>query len=202
MTGRVDARNLAEVVDQLALGVAVVERDRQVVWLNRAAEHVLVGDDGLQLNRGQLQASKRSEQADLNALLSRATKVTRHADSTTGGALRITRPSGEPPFQLLVSRIAVEEPLPSRAVVYISDPAMRPGIDTDALRRLFDLTFAEARLALLLLRDADLSRAAHELGITMNTARTHMKRLFGKTGTRKQSQLLKVLGGLTVARGA
>lgn len=61
------------------------------------------------------------------------------------------------------------------------------------LAGLFDLTPAEARLASALSRGLALKDAAAGSNITVKTSRTYLERIFAKTGTRRQSQLLALL---------
>jgi DNA-binding CsgD family transcriptional regulator len=57
----------------------------------------------------------------------------------------------------------------------------------------FGLTPAEARLALHLVAGETLRSADAKLGITYETARTHLKSIFSKTGTCRQAELVVVL---------
>ena len=66
----------------------------------------------------------------------------------------------------------------------------------DLLRLLFDLTPAEARLTRHLLEGRTPAEAAMALGIAQETARTHLRRIFAKTGVARQSDLLRLLMGL------
>ena len=63
----------------------------------------------------------------------------------------------------------------------------------DLLRRHFGLTPAEARLALHLIAGETLRSAEAKLSITYETARTHLKNIFSKTGTCRQAELVVVL---------
>jgi DNA-binding CsgD family transcriptional regulator len=63
----------------------------------------------------------------------------------------------------------------------------------DRLRCHFDLTPAEARLALLLVAGETLRAAAVKLSITYETARTSLKNIFRKTGTCRQAELVIVI---------
>lgn len=63
------------------------------------------------------------------------------------------------------------------------------------LSGLFDLTPAEAKLAAALAGGLSLEQAAAESGIQITTARTHLDRIFRKTGTSRQGQLVALLKG-------
>jgi DNA-binding CsgD family transcriptional regulator len=62
-------------------------------------------------------------------------------------------------------------------------------IGADQLQSRFGLTPTEGRLALHLATGDSLRSAAARLDITYETARTHLKNIFVKTGTHRQSQL-------------
>lgn len=61
------------------------------------------------------------------------------------------------------------------------------------LMGLFDLTPAEARLASALSQGRPLKDAAASSNITVKTGRSYLERIFAKTGTRQQSQLVALL---------
>jgi len=69
-----------------------------------------------------------------------------------------------------------------------------PGI----LTGLFDLTPAEVRLASALAEGKSLHMAAESNGIQLSTARAYLERIFHKTGTHQQSQLVALLKGTHV----
>lgn len=58
---------------------------------------------------------------------------------------------------------------------------------------MFGLTPTEARLAVLLAEGASLQNVAEQLEITEQTARTYCKRIFGKTGTSRQADLVRLV---------
>lgn len=63
------------------------------------------------------------------------------------------------------------------------------------LTGLFDLTPSEARLAVALTQGLSLKAFAAEAGITFATARKYLDRVYLKTGTHSQSQLVALLKG-------
>ena len=67
------------------------------------------------------------------------------------------------------------------------------GLPVNILRALFDLTPAEARIAASLAAGQTLEAASAESGIMASTGRSHLKRVFDKTGTHQQSQLVALL---------
>ena len=87
-----------------------------------------------------------------------------------------------------------------RAVlICISDPAAAASHPTATLAALFSLTAAEARLAADLREGLSLKAAAARRGVSVNTTRAQLTSIFAKTGTHRQSELMRLLmahGGL------
>ena len=66
---------------------------------------------------------------------------------------------------------------------------------------LFDLTPAEAGLAGMLMIGRSVADAAGESSISVKSARTYLERIFQKTGTHRQSQLLALLRSTQLHNG-
>jgi DNA-binding CsgD family transcriptional regulator len=64
------------------------------------------------------------------------------------------------------------------------------------LNALFDLTPAEARLAMDLAVGHTLAESATRHAVTIKTARTYLERIFRKTGARRQGQLVNMLNAV------
>ena len=58
---------------------------------------------------------------------------------------------------------------------------------------LFGLTATEARLAIRLADGLSLREAAELMEVTESTVRTYSKRIFGKTGVSRQSELVRLV---------
>lgn len=66
----------------------------------------------------------------------------------------------------------------------------------DQAAELFDLSPAQTRLATLVVEGLDLARIAETLSISHSTAKTHLSRIFDKTGVRSQAALVSRLLGI------
>ncbi len=71
--------------------------------------------------------------------------------------------------------------------------ALGGGLLGARLRDLFALTPAEARVAVALFEGATPRETADALGISFNTVHVHLARIFRKTGTGRQSQLMRAM---------
>lgn len=81
----------------------------------------------------------------------------------------------------------------ARALLTVNDLESSKLPTPEKLREAFGLTPAEARTALLLAAGEDPVSAAQTLGITSGTVRDHLKMIFSKTHTRRQSELLQLI---------
>ena len=64
------------------------------------------------------------------------------------------------------------------------------------IRDCFELTRSEARLAITLATVGTLEETLARLAITRNTAKTHLRRIFDKTATRNQVELVRLIATL------
>jgi len=91
----------------------------------------------------------------------------------------------------------------ARAVLFVDAVrTVRPGDVRAALAALYGLTPREAELTCRMADGAELSRSAEAMGITAGAARTRLKVIFGKTGTRHQSGLVALLRSLRTVVGS
>ncbi|MGU3667469.1 helix-turn-helix transcriptional regulator [Methylobacterium sp. A49B] len=173
---------LAERFEQ---GLAVTDRSGHARFLNRAAR-AFIGRGLLRLEHGYLRGPTPEAGAALRRILAACA-------AGRGGATRLDGKGGT----LLVAACAIPgapEPAGAGAVLLrLIDPADAPLPDPDALRNQFGFTPAESDLALDILAGNDLAASARRRGITRNTARVHLRRLFEKSGTRRQAELMRLL---------
>ena len=80
-----------------------------------------------------------------------------------------------------------------RAIVFVVDPDRAPNVPERYLQRLYNLTPAEAAVAVRILRGEGLQAVADGLRITLATVCTHRQRVFEKTGTKRQAELVRVI---------
>jgi len=76
-------------------------------------------------------------------------------------------------------------------ILTVDDPQRMIDRNVDEVAEACGLTPTEARILGLIVKGMDTVAAARELGIARTTARTHLQRLFAKTGTARQSELVR-----------
>jgi DNA-binding CsgD family transcriptional regulator len=192
-----EVRVLAEAFDRIPQCVLIVDPEDKVVFANHSAHELLAKRDGLELARDhRLRASTGGD----SRLLRNALAGIFAADGDDGALhesrIRINRPSGQRELEVMVARFRdhnmLRDGVESLAIVFISDTERRGEIAA-AIKHLHGLTAAESRIASMLAGGQSVSEICRQLDIKPNTARTHLKHIFSKTGIRRQSELVKLI---------
>jgi DNA-binding CsgD family transcriptional regulator len=82
---------------------------------------------------------------------------------------------------------------PGSALVFVSDPEGADAPSSEILQHAYGLTPAEANVAALLATGKDIHEIAETTCVRQNTVRIQLKRIFDKTGTRRQAELVKLI---------
>jgi DNA-binding CsgD family transcriptional regulator len=191
-------RNAAvEVLDRLPTAVVLCDQGGAPVIVNGAARAILAASDGLVVRGGKLAASRQLQSAALENLIIGAARAARGEGESPGGTLSVSRASGSRPLSVLVSPMRAPSAVPGyrriAAAVFISDPESVTLTNEERLLQLYGLTRAESRLAAKIAQGRSLEEAAAMLNITTQTARSYTKRILGKTGTKRQVELVRLL---------
>jgi DNA-binding CsgD family transcriptional regulator/PAS domain-containing protein len=180
---------LAEVLDRLSIAVILVDPKQRIMHANAAAEEFLATGETLSAVHGVLTASGSRNNASLR-------QITRASDldakqlplETADGRVMVAT------VLPLVSglREAYGRPLSASAAVFVhNQPSFDEGLTT-TLAAAFGLTGAEARILCALLEGLSLADVARRHQISLHTVRTHLQRLFVKTNTNRQADLIRL----------
>lgn len=176
---------LSEALNHIATGVILLDQQLQISFINQIARDIISSDLPLNIREGALSCETQEQTLLLQKLVL----------SEDGGSLLIGSDSTYP-LQMLVtpldarsSNYQQEQELPI-AIAFLFNPLKNIDHMIETLREMYQLTRAEARLAAALVQDPRLEKAAEAVHISISTARTHLKRIFTKTGTNSQSALL------------
>jgi DNA-binding CsgD family transcriptional regulator len=187
LNGEVSTR----VLDRLSSGAMLVDGNRRLLFANRAAEALFLPGGGLALSAGLLSATGEAENAALDSLVGRCA---RQALSDSGGDLDL-RCEGVP-RQLRVIPLRGSMPLvsPGVPVALLIEAVDRSDEAIVARLRLhYGLTPAEAAFAIEIAKGDGKRAAAARRGISYTTARTHLSRVFDKTGVNRQGELVRLI---------
>jgi DNA-binding CsgD family transcriptional regulator/PAS domain-containing protein len=193
------AATLEQTLDAVASGICIVDAAGTVLHANAAAERMFGGEGPVRRQNGRLAAARPQATQALLAAIGRAAAA--EAEAARPG---VGIPLGDPLEAPAVARVlplgggeARRGLLPQAAAAVFVAAGAGAAPDLPAIAAQFGLTAAEQRLLGLLLSGATLADAAQALGITLATAKTHLARLFGKTGTSRQADLLALAWRLT-----
>lgn len=177
-------------LNRLPTGVAVVDSQFRVLFMNSLGAAVIAANDGLSIGpTGVCRALRPAETQQLHQLIREAID----AAGSKGRALSLPRASAERSLSVVVAPLAAGPTGEKTAILLISDPQRMSVPSLETIMRLFDLTEAEARLALSLAQGQRIEDAAEQQGITVSSARTYLKRVFIKTGVDRQAELVRLV---------
>ncbi len=184
------ARNAVSTLEVLGLPAAVLSHGGHVRAVNAPLE--ALADVFLPAARGRMTIAD----SGANLFFQKAIEASDHL-ATEVRSFPVPRPPGEPALVLHVLPLvrAAHEIFANAdilvVVTTVSTSTMLP--TPELLHGLFDLTPAEAKLAVALSAGKSLRQAAAEQNIQYGTARSYVERTLQKTGTRQQSELVTLL---------
>lgn len=185
-------------LDRLSVGVAIADPQMRLVYANAMADEFLAEPEGaLGLRTGRIFARNPHDQAALKRLVGQA--LTGGSEESAGRIHLLAHAAGAGGCNLSLCVLPVPPGygLPDTTpCVMIAARALEPATDlVAAAQQLFGLTETEAKFASALASGLSLSEAAEEQHVRISTARTHLARIFQKTGMRQQSQVSALLRG-------
>lgn len=187
----------AWLLERVSVGTILVDEQGRVVRSNRVADEILARRDGLVARTAGLEASTRRQTAALRKAIADAAATSRGGNRGAGERFRIARPSGGRPYLVEVSpvgrRAQIGGATRGLAAILLTDGNGGGEPDQQALQSFYELTPAEAELTALLARGLCLDEAADHRRVSRNTARGQLKRIFAKTGARRQAELVRMV---------
>lgn len=208
---------LTRSIGQMEIAICMTRQDGSILRSTEGADRILETRDGIWLNNRRLRTAVHAEQITLDTFIIGASqtganwgleypveKQSKAAGNTTarsstaqaGGALLITRRPPLRPLQVVISPFCtgslMNEP-EATALIQFSDPTSVPKSRAAMLRALYRLSPTESRLADLLLHGHEVNDVSDKLKLTLETTRYHLKQVFAKTGTHRQSELIRLM---------
>lgn len=188
------AKAYQDAFDHMDMGCFILDQQLSVLTHNEAASNIIASGAGLKIRDNSLYVGSPDENRRFKQLIE---DITDHQSEKAGQvcAFRIDNGLSVAGLGLLC------RPLPGTmspdagpsVAIFISDP-QKPRVNREELlEQLFGLTAAESRLALLLANGLSLDEAAEELGVTRNTAKSHLSASFAKTGVTRQPALVQLI---------
>jgi DNA-binding CsgD family transcriptional regulator len=182
-----DAFALADVIDSLSLGIFVIGIGGAIVHANVQAREILASNDILCAVNGRLMATNPQTNPVLRHALVAAT--------VDGASLALSMTSREG-----MRHVVQVQPLRAsqrRAAVFVTKAIFEASSCPDIIQRTYRLTPTELRVLFAIVDLGSVPNVAVALGIANTTVRTHVGRLFRKTGTSRQADLVKLVAAFS-----
>src|SRR4051794_973978 len=198
---RPNGRLLEAAIDQLSLGILVVDRRGRLLAADRTAQNMLQTGDALIERNGVLRARHQDDHERLTHSLAGATGSKRLGASD---CICLSRQSGKPAYIATVAPLTEAVDLASMggnraALIMIDEPDREDASSLrKALQQAFCLTPAEARTAALVGSGLAPQDVADQIGITVGTIRCELKSVFEKLAISRQSELVALVVRLAV----
>jgi len=181
-------------LDLLGIGLLVCNSAGDSLFGNQTAEQMFRSADVLE-RRSEALLTSVSGDSPLAETVRRSVKdLISHGEAGTHAAVSIAHGSHERCLTVVVRSIEnLSAPPDPAALVLIVDAGLPLTVSELDLQQLYGLTSTEARLAILLAEGKTLDESCAEMGVRRSTGCTHLKRIFKKTGVRRQGELVALL---------
>jgi DNA-binding CsgD family transcriptional regulator len=202
----IDMKSLAadtfeRMLDTLQIGVVAVDARCRIRHANQAASEMLAAGDPLSTRGGKVVVT--ASYASTITLHEAIARAARDEATMSGNGSGV-------PLRFGDGRPAIGHVLPLRhgtrrqglgpgvaAAIFIATPTDSHLAPLDALIALYGLTDAESRVLTRIAQGQNRGQAAASLEIADSTVKSHLDRIFSKTGTSTQPELVRLLTSLS-----
>ncbi|OJU30248.1 MAG: hypothetical protein BGN91_06705 [Nitrobacter sp. 62-13] len=175
---------LEATLDELSTGVIFLDAHRRIIHANQAGEQVLAHSGKLLTQPAMLWGAGDIESQQLARII----------DESSGAITLVRRETSRPLAVRAVRMPATEDRALSTfgaaTILFIDDTDRPAPAGISGLCRAFGLTPRETDIVVLLVAGEGPAEIAARLGISLGNVRGHLNRIFGKTGTGSQAQLV------------
>jgi DNA-binding CsgD family transcriptional regulator/PAS domain-containing protein len=197
-----EAANLADAFDELTAAVLLINADGRIVHANRRALCLLETGDPLSARDGKLFARDPETSRGLQAVFASADKGdaplgvggialplnTQDGRRFVGHALPLTRGA----------RRRAGRVYAAVAALFVHEAAFPVPSTPELIAKAYGLTPPELRVMLAVVEVGGAPEVAEMLGIAASTVRTHLGRIYEKTGAFRQADLVKLVAGFAI----
>lgn len=188
----------SRVLDQFTGGVVLLDATDAVLFANAAAHAMMSAGGPLRMQDRTLLCASAPHAHQFDALIQGA----RHGTPTATMGLphpadgRLVTIVVSPVHGPDISLFAEPHMRDAQTMIFVFDPAAAAEVPLDWIISAYGLTPAEARVALLTARGRSVGETAARLSLSSNTVKTHLRRVFAKTGAAGQVELAGMLAAI------
>lgn len=190
-THQVRANTLSSAIEGLQFGLFVLDNKGCILDASGLAQELLRREPSVRREEDHTLWLREPAGSQLRDLVCKSEL----SKGSSGGVFNVPRGGGLQNLSVLVA------PMPAvpatwtgadpRWLVFVFDPERRAVPAAAIISRDLGISERESEIAALLAIGFDLSRISRRLGISVHTARSHLKHIFNKTGVQSQSDLIR-----------
>jgi DNA-binding CsgD family transcriptional regulator len=190
---------LTDTLNSLSSAVFLVETDGRIVFTNQTAVRLLSnGHFVREISGGRLVFAEQDAHVIFQRALRAAAGPEQRRTDTNGTAIVLSTQGARrwlAHVLPLTSGGRRDSGLKHSAVaaVFLREAALNIPSPLENLSKSYNLTASETKVLLAAVEVGGVSEIARSLGISEQTVKTHLKRIFGKTGTKRQAELTKLM---------
>ena len=196
---RVEAAALADSLDELASGMFIVDQTGRIIHANLSAHRLIAEANVLRATNRRIAALDARDNQNLLDIFT----IAQSGDAAVGKkgiAMPLTARTGERYVAHILpltsgARRKAGVSYQATAAMFVRKAALDLPSPPEALANEFKLTPAEVRVMFAIAEIGGVPEVAPVLGISDQTVKTHLHRIYEKTATKRQADLVKLLAG-------
>jgi DNA-binding CsgD family transcriptional regulator len=197
--GKVEAATFSAILDGLGSGMFLVDADAGMVHANVAGHAMLEAGGPFRVVDGRLVAADPRTDETLRTMFATAAEGDA-AVGVKGIAVQLMARTGERHVAHVLPLTSGERrragmDYAAVAAVFVREATLDVPSVPQVIARSYRLTPTELRVLLAVVEVGGVSEVAARLGIAKTTVKMHLRRLFEKTGTGRQADLVKLVAG-------
>jgi DNA-binding CsgD family transcriptional regulator len=194
-----EAATFTATLDRLSAGMCLIGADGSIVHANVAFQTILATGDYLSVIGDRLVANDMEADHTLQELLSDADSRVASIDRE-GVALSLKASDGSIHIaHVLPLTCSTKYPAGSGATavaaLFVHKTELDVPAQSETIARQYKLTPTELRVLFELVKAGGVPEIANALGIAHTTVKTHLGKLFAKTGASRQADLIRIVAG-------
>ena len=189
--------DLADVLDGLNTAICLLDADGRVVHANAACRQLFADANLLAMVGDRIVA--RNTQTD--KIFRGLCEIGAGAYSADRRQIELATSADGQHYLLHAFPLKRDRNLPrdtAATMLFVQRASMLPLLATDAIVAAFRLTPSELRVLMAIIEIGGVPDIAAKLGVAETTVKTHLARLFEKTGAARQADLVKIAAGFAV----
>ena len=190
-----EKNDIYHVLDQLRVGVMLINQDLKLTYSNAIARITLEKTDILKLDQNNHLKTLKQYQNNLNKLIGNVLFEDFDILSKAGGCLALNNEESNESLLLSILPFNATKNcnLQKKAVIFMSQTNQKQYLANDYLVQRYKLAKRELLFCELFVNGQKLEQITENMNITYGTARMYIKNIFAKTGCTSQTELMQLL---------